>query len=88
MMHTIQFLHYEQWEQGVAMFAPMPGPWHSSNSRELAGLIMAAQASLPIHVGIDNKAVVDKATQLIEIARGMSEEERAQKKKPNKTILY
>ena len=68
MPNTHQYLHWDQWENGIAMYAPMPGPWHSSTRMELAGLIMAAQAKFPIHVCIDNKAVVDRGTQLLEIA--------------------
>ena len=47
------------------MWALLVDQWHSSTRAELAGLVMAMQATVPIHVGIDNKAVVDKANMLI-----------------------
>ena len=51
------------------MFFPLYGPWHSSTRAEAAALVLAAQLNRPIHVGIDNKAVVDKSNLLIRKAR-------------------
>ena len=68
-----EYLHMEQWEQGVAMWAPLCGNWHSSGRAELAALTMAAHLPWPVHLGIDNKAVVDKAQDLIRLAMEQAE---------------
>ena len=67
-----RFLSQEEWANGTAMWACMHGAWHSSHRAELSALVMAMHAEIPITVAIDNKAVVDKARQLIEIARQLA----------------
>ena len=69
MADIARFTHQEDWAGGTAMWAPLNGTWHSSTRAELAALVMAMQIKAPIHIGIDNKTVVDKANKLIEIAR-------------------
>ena len=54
------------------MSSPLCGPWHSSTRAEAGALIIAAQIDRPIHIGIDNKAVVDRSNQMI--ARAKEEE--------------
>ena len=53
---------------------------------ELAGLIIAMGTKIPIHVGIDNAAVVSKAYQLITIAKRAEDAGAQYVKKPLKTI--
>ena len=53
----------------MAMWGPLKGMWQSSTRAELAALVIAMHIEVPLHIGIDNKAVVDKATALIEKAR-------------------
>ena len=50
-----------RWQNGTAMWAPIAGPWQSSTRAELVGLVLGRCIRRPIHVGIDNKTVVDKA---------------------------
>ena len=52
-------LKIQQWERGVAMWGPLNGNWHSSGRAELAALVPITHFGYPIHIGIDNKAVVD-----------------------------
>ena len=62
--------HFTEWVEkggGTAMYAPLPGVWHSSTRAGLAALVMAVHIDHPIHIGIDNKTVVDKANKLIKI---------------------
>ena len=47
------------------MWAHLRGSWHSSTRAELAALLLAIHIQEPLHIGIDNKAVVDKATKMI-----------------------
>ena len=62
-------VHTEVKEGGVATWAPFKVVWHSSTRAELAGLIIAMGTNVPIHVGIDNAAVVMKANHLIAKAK-------------------
>ena len=55
----------------MAAWAPMKTHHNSSARVELAALVIAATANMPVRVGIDNKSVVDKATTLINIARNV-----------------
>ena len=41
-----EFLEVEQWEQEVAMWAPLCGNWHSSGRAELSAPIMLAHFEL------------------------------------------
>lgn len=62
-------MHHEKWRHGTAMWACLHGPWHSSHRAELSALVVAMHAQRAIHIGIDNKAVVDKARQLIQLGK-------------------
>lgn len=64
------FVYKQAWEGGSAYWSPLLGTWQAAARAELAALMLASTCQIPIHIGIDNKAVVDKAQQLIEIARG------------------
>ena len=50
------------------MWAPLCGKWHSSGRAELAALVMAAHARIPIHIGLDNRGVVNKANFILQMA--------------------
>ena len=63
------------------MWGPLKGLWHSSTRAELAGLVMAAHTNRPLHIGIDNKAVVDKANLLKSKAEKLEEEGKVDPKK-------
>ena len=45
------------------------GPWHSSARAELVAMILASHYPHPVHIGLDNQAVVDKASLLVAMAR-------------------
>ena len=62
---TTKFVHRGRWNEGTAMWSPLLGLWQTAARAELAALVMA----MHIRIGIDNKAVVDRAGMLIEIAR-------------------
>ena len=64
-------VHIEEQSGGLATWAPMRGAWASSTRSELAGLVVAMGTNIAIHVGIDNAAVVNKATRLIEKGEGL-----------------
>ena len=71
----------------MATWAPMRGAWASSTRSELAGLVVAMGTNIAIHVGIDNAAVVNKSTKLIEKARSCEAEGRPYPKNPLKNRL-
>ena len=51
------------------MWAPLLGLWQSAYRAELAALLLVSYHKSPLHVGIDNKGVVDKACILIQKAK-------------------
>eukprot|EP00973_Karenia_brevis_P085518 11866070-Karenia_brevis.AAC.1 len=51
------------------MWANLPGPSTSSTRAELLGFCLAMLGDIPIHAAIDNSAVVDKGTKLIQQLR-------------------
>ena len=50
----------EKWNDGLAMWGPLKGMWQSSTRAELAALVIAMHIEVQLHVGIDNRAVVEK----------------------------
>ena len=77
-------MQVEQWTHGIAYWAPIVGPWQSSTRAELAGMTLAMNLLVPLSLGIDNKAVVDKGTLLIEKAREMGRDKLLNTSKPLK----
>ena len=55
------------------MWAPLKRCCESSTRAELAALVLAMHMDVPMHIGIDNKPVVDKATELITIDKRAEE---------------
>ena len=78
------FLHKERWEAGTAWWAPLLGPWHTSTRAELAGLSLAMSSTQPINIGVDNKAVVDKANMLIDRAKQLDAQGKLGTSRPTK----
>lgn len=74
----------QEWNGCRAMWAPIYGVWHSSTRAELAVLVMATHTKSPIHIGIDNKAVVEKAMRIIEIAKRIAQGKEEVPEKPLK----
>ena len=67
---------------GMAMYFPLCGPWHSSTRAEAGALILAAQINRPIHIGIDNKAVVDKSNQILRKATQLAQSDTPSRRRP------
>ena len=63
------------------MWAPLRGNWQSSTRAELAALVLAMHINMPLHMGIDNKTVVDKVRKLIDIASQIEQGTWREKKK-------
>ena len=69
-MHTVaDFVEVTKHAEGSLIAAPVVGTWNSSTRSERAALLLAMYINRPLHVGIDNKAAVDKARLLIAKAR-------------------
>ena len=47
---------------------PIPGEINSSTRSEAHGLLVSTCSKGPVHIGIDNKAVVDRANSLLDLA--------------------
>ena len=83
MEEVAKYTLVEEWPGGTAMWSPLRGTWHSSTRAELAALLLALHIEEPLHIGIDNKTLVDKANALIKKAderRGRDEESKVSKK--------
>ena len=63
-----QFPHAYRQLQDWCICMPIPGIINSSTRSEAHGLLAALCSAGPVHIGIDNKAVVDRAAQLITAA--------------------
>ena len=63
-----QFEHRERCKQDHCIKLPIPGQINSSTRSEAHGLLVALCTKGPVHIGIDNKAVVDKANFLLVLA--------------------
>ena len=81
---ALRFLHHEPWKGGHAFWAPLRGLWQTAARAELAALVLASHCAKPIHIGIDNKGVVDKANMLLQIAQEKRQADGSLPKKPLK----
>eukprot|EP00973_Karenia_brevis_P031134 4295146-Karenia_brevis.AAC.1 len=60
------FMHIKEEANGIKQWANLPGPSTSSTRPELLGFCLAMLADVPVHVGIDNSAVVENGNKLIQ----------------------
>eukprot|EP00973_Karenia_brevis_P038927 5374199-Karenia_brevis.AAC.1 len=60
-----EYMHHCSCANGLEGWTALAGPSTSSTRAEVLGLNLALLSPLPVHAGIDNKSVVDKAADLI-----------------------
>ena len=59
------YMEHEQRSEGLLLWCPFNSLLNSSTRTELAAVIVAIIPPVPVHIGIDNVAVVGKGSQII-----------------------
>ena len=67
------FVEYEAKGEGILLWHPFNSLLHSSTRCELAAAILAMMPGVPMHIDVDNLALVKKGNAIIEHIQGRAE---------------